>query len=99
MINPVRCLIFVDALTKMAAKHPGLSIQSFGRSPLHNKQVGGVPNSQHLDWTAGDGTWDKGTEPDLMTVKLDAATLGLDAIKEAAHWHFELGPRIVPART
>lgn len=81
---------------------PGLSITSWGRSTKHNIDVGGVPGSQHEDFTACDAIFD--SEPNLQEWTDALAAVGLHAIPEIGaaqvaigaphdHWHIQLPRR------
>jgi hypothetical protein len=65
-----------------------LSVTSWGRTAKRNAAVGGVPNSQHLDWMAVDvvpDEWD--THGEIIK---DAKALGLKAINEGDHLHIQV---------
>ncbi len=68
----------------------GMSVTSWGRSPDHNKAVGGRPDSQHVLWTAADVVWDPGTRPELSVLREEAAKAGLEVDREADHDHIEI---------
>lgn len=65
----------------------GLSVMSWGRTVEHNRRVGGIPNSWHLDWLAVDVVLEDPRAFDA--VKADAERLGLDVVCEADHVHLE----------
>jgi hypothetical protein len=65
----------------------GAKVTSRTRTPEHNREVGGVPNSQHIVGTAWDfvppqSQWD--------AFKADAARRGYQVIDEGNHIHLEL---------
>jgi hypothetical protein len=66
----------------------GGSTTSGGRTPAHNKAVGGVPDSAHILWTAADVVYDAGMKPDPARDAI-AARLGLMLIHEGDHDHVQ----------
>ena len=54
-INP-RLMSVLDAIRERIGKP--ITVNSGYRCPIHNANVGGVPNSQHVDGTAADLTYD-----------------------------------------
>jgi len=54
-ISP-RLMNVLDAIRERIGKP--ITIDSGYRCPMHNREVGGVPNSQHCDGTAADLTYD-----------------------------------------
>lgn len=65
----------------------GASVTSWGRTPLHNQRVGGVPNSAHLHFFAADVVYDN--TPDEHTRATCALGLELKLITEEDHDHLE----------
>lgn len=79
----------VDTYKQLAEAFPGTVISSLQRSPKHNAEVGGVPNSQHISGTAGDFV----VPADMRdSFKATARAKGLEAIDEGDHVHLELPP-------
>jgi len=73
---------------------PGATITSGLRTPLHNQQVGGVPNSMHLSGNAVDFVLPKGVT--FEDVKAHIAQAGLPAtelLNEGDHVHWGWGPK------
>jgi hypothetical protein len=66
----------------------GGSVTSWGRTPKHNKAVGGVDDSAHLLWTGADVVYDGGMEADPLRDRL-AARLGLMLVHEGDHDHIQ----------
>jgi hypothetical protein len=63
------------------------SISSWGRTPKHNKDVGGVPNSYHMLWIGCDVVLDVMAKNEEF--ESDAGELGLKAILEGDHYHLQ----------
>lgn len=63
------------------------STTSYGRTALHNDQVGGLPASAHQVWLAADVVYDAHV-PEPMRRRI-AEALGLDLVVEADHDHLE----------
>lgn len=76
---------FFNSVNGLASKY-GATITSGVRSPEHNAEVGGVPNSQHLTGTAADMTVDPARKADLMA---EAKAQGLQPIDEGDHVHLQ----------
>jgi hypothetical protein len=74
----------------LAGAYPGAQISSRDRTPQHNAQVGGVPNSQHISGTAADFVVPPQSRPAFIA---DARKRGYEAIDEGNHVHLELPPR------
>src|SRR5690606_6096170 len=72
------------------ASNFGAQITSLQRTPEHNREVGGVPNSQHLTGTAGDFVVPPQAKPAFIAA---AQQGGYQAIDEGDHVHLELPPR------
>lgn len=72
------------------ASNFGAQITSLQRTPQHNREVGGVPNSQHLTGTAGDFVVPPQAKPGFIAA---AQQGGYQAIDEGDHIHLELPPR------
>lgn len=65
----------------------GATVTSRTRTPEHNREVGGVPNSQHLTGTA----WDFVVPAEQKAAfKADARRRGYQVIDEGDHIHLEL---------
>lgn len=76
---------FYGAVNDLAGKY-GATITSGVRSPEHNAEVGGVPNSQHLTGTAADVV----IPPDQKQAFIDdAKAKGLQPIDEGDHVHLQ----------
>lgn len=66
------------------------SCSSWGRTPAHNKAVGGVPNSHHLTWTAMDCVLDDPIHDSVKFVEA-AHAAGLQAdCSDKDHIHLEV---------
>lgn len=64
---------------------PGITITSWWRTPWHNEEVGGVPNSRHQLGLAFD------IVPVTNEVKTQVAALGFSKmIDEGSHIHVEI---------
>lgn len=72
-------LEFADALRSYCLATGG-SVTSYGRSPAHNKAVGGLPDSAHLLWLAADIVYDAPIDPTLKSRIADR--VGLHRIPE-----------------
>ena len=83
---------FVYGLMHLQLIYPGMSVTSWGRSQARNAAKGGIPNSQHLHWTAVDVEWDPGTRPEYGELAGAAARVGLEVVPEPDHDHIELAP-------
>ena len=81
---------FVYGMEYLRVRFPGMSVTSWGRSTHHNHDVGGKPDSQHVEWTAADLVWDPGTRPPTETLRVEAAKIGLELDVEGDHDHVEL---------
>ena len=83
----------------LAGAYPGAQISSRQRTPQHNAEVGGVPNSQHISGTAADFVIPPQQRPAFIA---DARKRGFEALDEGDHVHLELPPQrkasIVPPR-
>jgi hypothetical protein len=60
---------------------------SGGRTPKRNALVGGVKDSNHLQWLAADVVYDEPL-PKAMRDRI-AARFGLEVVEEADHDHLE----------
>ena len=80
-------LEFASALVAYCAATGG-SVTSWGRTPAHNKAVGGVADSAHLVWTGCDVVYDAGMAADPSR-DLIAARLGLMLVHEGDHDHVQ----------
>lgn len=91
MIGNLRSFsLFVYGMAYLAQRYQNMSVTSWGRSPFHNKGVGGVGDSEHITWTACDVEWDPGTRPDLATLEAEAGKMELQVIREKDHDHIQL---------
>jgi copper chaperone CopZ len=81
-------LEFASALMAYCAATRG-SVTSWGRTPLHNAQVGGVADSAHLIWTGADVVYDTTSLSDVQIRSALAARLGLMLIAESDHDHMQ----------
>ena len=77
---------FADILRSYCFR-TGASVSSYGRTPHHNKDVGGHPNSLHMLWLAADVVYDE--EIPEATRKLAAARLGVKLVVEGSHDHLQ----------
>lgn len=77
---------FAEAVALYSAMH-GASVTSWGRSTVHNRAVGGVPNSAHRFWRGADVVYDN---PVAVNTRIEAARrLGLLLIPEGDHDHLQ----------
>lgn len=76
-----------SAYQGLAQQFPGVQISSLGRSPAHNREVGGVANSQHISGTAGDFVVPQAERQQFIA---NARQQGFEAIDEGDHVHLEL---------
>lgn len=67
---------------------PGITVTSGARTPQHNAEVGGVPNSFHLSGQARD-ILPPQTPQQAQAVRQWAAQNGMEVINEGDHWHIE----------
>lgn len=81
---------FVRVLYTIARRRQA-SVTSFIRTARHNKIVGGLRRSYHLDGLAADLVPDEPS--DASAIVTDAHTYGLDAVNEHTHVHIELDVR------
>jgi hypothetical protein len=77
---------FFDALRTYCGA-TNASITSYGRTPNHNRKVGGVPTSKHQTWLAADVVYD--TPILLPTRTALAGHLGLRLLDESDHDHLQ----------
>jgi len=83
-----------DAANAVRSAFPGAAITSQQRTPEHNAEVGGVPNSQHIPGQAIDFVLPKGTT--FAQVKATMAAHGLpttELINEGDHVHWAWGAK------
>lgn len=85
----VEQLLFHLKLLALLRGYPG-SITSYLRSPRHNREVGGHPQSLHLDGLAADVIFDADT--DRGAALAAARLLGLHCLDEGDHVHFQARP-------
>lgn len=79
-----------DVFAGLAQAVPGLTVTSAQRSPEHNRDVGGVPNSYHLTGQARDILPPNAQQ--APAVRQWAAQNGMEVIPEGDHWHIEPRP-------
>ena len=79
-------LQFADAL-RAYCMASGSSVTSWGRTPNHNKTVGGVTDSAHLLWIAADVVYDM--PGDVPWHDALAARVGLMIVHEGDHDHVQ----------
>lgn len=77
---------FVQSVILLCSKYRG-SVSSWGRTPKHNKDVGGVENSIHMLWLGCDVVLDEMSTN--VKFEADAEFLGLKAIFEVDHYHLQ----------
>jgi hypothetical protein len=77
------------AFASLSNSFPGTQITSTTRTPEHNREVGGVTNSQHLRGTAADFAVPAAQRPAFIEA---ARRQGFEAIDEGDHVHLELPP-------
>lgn len=65
----------------------GSSVTSYGRTPHHNRQVGGVPFSAHIFWLGADVVYDAAGSDDWRN--MTATRLSLRRIVESDHDHLQ----------
>ena len=63
------------------------SVTSWGRTPAHNKAVGGVEGSLHMMWTGLDVVLEIAGKN--LDFEKDFASCGLQAIYEQDHYHLQ----------
>jgi hypothetical protein len=71
----------------------GGRVTSATRSPAHNAEVGGVPNSYHLTGQARDVVPPQGVALAAFADNLKRSLPGYDVLNEGDHVHVEPGPR------
>lgn len=83
-----------DVGSKIKTLIPGMTVTSEGRSPEHNAEVGGAPNSQHLKNTALDLVLPKGVTFDQFKSQLDMVGIKpTELLDEKDHVHVAWGPK------
>lgn len=75
------------AFSQLATEFPAVTMTSGARSAERNAQVGGQPNSQHLNGTAADYSVPANQKPAFIS---RARQLGYQAIDEGDHIHLQL---------
>ncbi|MEU4134560.1 D-Ala-D-Ala carboxypeptidase family metallohydrolase, partial [Streptomyces wuyuanensis] len=75
------------AFSQLATEFPTVTMTSGARSAERNAQVGGQPNSQHLNGTAADYAVPANQKPAFIS---RARQLGYQAIDEGDHIHLQL---------
>jgi len=81
-------LDLIEGVVFLCCKHRG-SVSSWGRTPGHNKAVGGVENSLHQIWLGCDVVLDVNQKN--VVFEADARELGLSALWEKDHYHLQPG--------
>jgi hypothetical protein len=79
-------LEFAQALIAYCYATTG-SVTSWGRTPTHNRRVGGVPHSKHQIWLGADIVYDE--RPPLATARRRATALGIRLLRESDHDHLQ----------
>ena len=77
---------FIERVVLVCSKHRG-SVSSWGRTPKHNKDIGGVEGSIHMLWLGCDVVLDEMKKN--LEFEADAAKIGLKAIYEKDHYHLQ----------
>ena len=77
----------VQSLLLLRIKYP-ISITSWGRTPVHNKAVGGVDDSDHLIWLGIDVVLDENKKN--LQFEKDCDRLCLSPLWEGDHYHLRL---------
>jgi len=77
---------FIDVVILVCSKHRG-SVASWGRTPKHNKDVGGVEGSIHMLWLGCDVVLDEMKKN--LEFEKDCRVVGLVAIFEGDHYHLQ----------
>jgi hypothetical protein len=77
---------FIQRVVIVCSKHRG-SVSSWGRTPKHNKDVGGVEGSIHMLWCGCDVVLDEMNKN--LEFEKDCSTLGLVPIYEGDHYHLQ----------
>ncbi len=77
---------FIERVLILCSKHRG-SITSWGRTPKHNEDVGGVPNSYHMVYLGCDVVLDVMIKNILF--ENDAHYFKLKPILEGDHYHLQ----------
>lgn len=77
---------FIERVIFLCSKHRG-SVSSWGRTPKHNVDVGGVDGSIHMVWIGCDVVLDVMKQnPEF---EADAKMMGLLALYEGDHYHLQ----------
>jgi len=84
-----RYWVFCAGVRALLLRWPG-SVTSWWRSGARNTEVGGVKASQHLVGTACDVIFSALSPEEEGVLVATARELGLEAVKEADHWHLEV---------
>lgn len=82
----MNCIDFIQRVILLCYKHKG-SISSWGRTPKHNSDVGGVKNSWHQLWLGCDVILDEMIRNQVF--ENDAKVLEINAIMEGTHYHLQ----------
>jgi len=76
----------IERVVLVCSKHRG-SVSSWGRTPKHNKDVGGVEGSIHMLWLGCDVVLDEMKKN--LEFEKDCNKLGLVAVFEGDHYHLQ----------
>ena len=77
---------FIEGVILICSKHRG-SVSSWGRTPKHNQDVGGVDGSIHMLWLGCDVVLD--VMKKNLEFEKDCSKVGLVAIFEKDHYHLQ----------
>ena len=77
---------FIERVVLVCSKHRG-SVSSWGRTPKHNKDIGGVEGSIHTLWLGCDVVLDEMKKN--LEFEKDCKKLGLVAIFSQDHYHLQ----------
>jgi hypothetical protein len=80
---------FIECVVLVCSKHRG-SVSSWGRTPKHNKDVGGVDDSTHMLWIGCDVVLDNMVKNPAF--EEDVHILGLHWSFEGDHYHLQTIP-------
>jgi hypothetical protein len=83
--------IFIENVLILAIRW-AFSVTSWGRTPKHNKDVGGVDDSHHLRFLGLDVILDENKKSSLF--EKDCDRMGIRAIWEGDHYHLQ--PKDLP---
>ena len=77
---------FIERVVLVCSKYRG-SVSSWGRTPKHNKDIGGVEGSIHMLWLGCDVVLDEMKKN--LEFEKDCSKLVLVAIFEKNHYHLQ----------